>query len=220
MAMAQALLGAAIPAEVEHLIVTKTDGNPLFIEELTRSLLESGALVQTPEGYMLTQPVEALEVPTTVQGVLLARIDRLHEDLKEVLQVAAVIGRVFSYPLLAQVVQRGSELEQTLGELADLEFIYPTSLAPQREYSFKHVLTQEAVYGTLLRPQREVYHEWIGGPWKPSTQIASKNTTKCSPTTTCAVATRTRRWSTSTWRTGRRPEPAQWRRPSAILTRP
>jgi predicted ATPase len=161
-AMAQALLGAAaIPAEVEHLIVTKTDGNPLFIEELTLSLLESGALVQTPAGYRLTQPVEALHVPATVQGVLLARIDRLPDDLKEVLQVAAVIGRVFSEPVLAQVVQRDAVLEQMLRELAELEFIYPTSLAPQREYSFKHVLTQEAVYSTLLRSQREVYHEWI-----------------------------------------------------------
>ena len=162
-AMAQALLGTtAIPPEVEQLIVSKTDGNPLFIEELTRSLLEIGALVQTPEGYVLAQPVETLDVPTTVQGVLLARIDRLHEDLKEVLHVAAVIGRMFSYPLLAHVIKRSAVLEQLLLELAELEFIYPTSLASQREYSFKHVLTQEAVYGTLLRPQREVYHEWVG----------------------------------------------------------
>jgi class 3 adenylate cyclase/tetratricopeptide (TPR) repeat protein len=162
-AMAQHILGkATLPPEVEQLIVTKTDGNPLFIEELLRALLESGALVQTPEGYALTTPVERLDLPTTVQGVLLARIDRLHDDLKEVLQVAAVMGRVFSYPLLAQVVRQGAMLEQLLVELEDLELIYPTSLAPQREYSFKHVLTQEAVYGTLLRPQRERYHEWIG----------------------------------------------------------
>ena len=160
--MAQALLGTtAIPPEVEQLIVSKTDGNPLFIEELTRSLLEIGALVQTPEGYVLAQPVETLDVPTTVQGVLLARIDRLHEDLKEVLHVAAVIGRMFSYPLLAYVIKQGAELEQLLLQLEEQEFIYPTSLASQREYSFKHVLTQEAVYGTLLRPQREMYHEWV-----------------------------------------------------------
>jgi len=94
--------------------------------------------------------------------VLLARIDRLPEDMKEVLQIASVLGRVFSHPLLAHVAQRGAELEQLLRHLEEQEFIYPTSLAPQREHSFKHVLTQEAVYGTLLRPQREVYHEWIG----------------------------------------------------------
>jgi tetratricopeptide (TPR) repeat protein len=106
--------------------------------------------------------VETLDLPTTVQGVLLARIDRLPEEVKEVLQMAAVIGRVFSFPLLAHVVQQGAALEQMLLELAELEFISSTNVAPQREYSFKHVLTQEAVYGMLLRPQRAVYHAWIG----------------------------------------------------------
>jgi tetratricopeptide (TPR) repeat protein len=118
--------------------------------------------VRTPAGYVLTRPVETLEVPTTVQGVLLARIDRLPEDVKEVLQVAAVIGRVFSYPLLVHVVQRSAEVEPLLLQLEEQEFIYPTSLAPQRDYSFKHIFTQETVYSTLLRSQREVYHEWIG----------------------------------------------------------
>ena len=161
--MAQDILGVeAIPAEIEQLIVSKTDGNPLFIEELTRSLLESGSLVQTPTGYILTRPLQSLDVPTTVQGVLLARIDRLPEDLKQVLQTAAVVGRVFHYALLASVLQNSSELEALLLQLEDLEFIYPTSVAPQREYSFKHVLTQEAVYSTLLRPKREEYHERIG----------------------------------------------------------
>ena len=162
-AMAHSILGVeALPAEVEQLIVHKTDGNPLFIEELIQSLLESSVLARTPEGYHLTRPVETLDLPTTVQGVLLARIDRLRSDLKDVLQVAAVIGRTFSYPLLAQVLQQDTALEQELLELEDLEFIYTISLTPEREYSFKHVLTQEAVYNTLLRPQREVYHEWVG----------------------------------------------------------
>ena len=97
-----------------------------------------------------------------MQGVLLARIDRLPEDLKEVLQAASAIGRVFGYPLLAQVLQDGMPLAQRLHRLEELEFIYPTSQAPQQEYSFKHVLTQEAVYGTLLRPKRAAYHERIG----------------------------------------------------------
>jgi tetratricopeptide (TPR) repeat protein len=162
-AMVQDLLGTAtLPPELERLIVAKTDGNPLFVEELTLSLLESGDLVQEPAGYRLTRPLVALDIPATVQGVLLARIDRLREDLKSVLQVASVIGRVFSHPLLAHVVQQGPELEQILLHLEDLEFLYPTTLAPQREYSFKHVLTQETVYQTLLRPKREEYHERIG----------------------------------------------------------
>jgi class 3 adenylate cyclase/tetratricopeptide (TPR) repeat protein len=162
-AMVQDLLGVAtLPPELERLIVAKTDGNPLFVEELTLSLLESGDLVQEPVGYRLTRPLAALDIPATVQGVLLARIDRLREDLKAVLQVASVIGRVFSHPLLAHVVQQDLELEQTLLQLEDLEFLYITTLAPQREYSFKHVLTQETVYQTLLRPKREEYHERIG----------------------------------------------------------
>jgi predicted ATPase len=147
---------------LEQFIATKMDGNPLFGEELTRSLLECGALVQDTGGYRIAQPLAPLDIPPTVQGVLLTRIDRLHEDLKYVLQVASAIGRVFSYPLLAQVVEHGTEVEPILGQLADLEFVYLTALAPQREYSFKHVLTQETVYQTLLRPKREEYHERIG----------------------------------------------------------
>jgi tetratricopeptide (TPR) repeat protein len=162
-AMVQELLGSTtLPPELEQLIATKTDGNPLFIEELTRSLLESGALGQEAGGYRITQLLATLDIPPTVQGVLLTRIDRLHEDLKYVLQVASAIGRVFSYPLLAQVVEPGTDIEPILGQLADLEFVYVTALAPQRAYSFKHVLTQEAVYQTLLRPRREEYHERIG----------------------------------------------------------
>ncbi|MBI3327561.1 MAG: hypothetical protein HYZ81_12775 [Nitrospinae bacterium] len=162
-AMVQDLLGTeALPPALARLIATKTDGNPLFVEELTRSLLESGDLVRANGGYALQRPLEALDLPTTVQGVLLARIDRLDDDLKGVLQVASVIGRVFTHPLLAQVVPRDIDLDAVMLQLADLEFVYVTSLAPQREYSFKHVLTQEAVYQTLLRPKREEYHERIG----------------------------------------------------------
>jgi predicted ATPase len=116
MAMVQELLGSTtLPPELEQFIATKTDGNPLFIEELTRSLLESGDLVQEAGGYRIAQLLAPLDVPPTVQGVLLTRIDRLHEDLKYVLQVASAIGRVFSYPLLAQVVERGTEVELILG---------------------------------------------------------------------------------------------------------
>jgi class 3 adenylate cyclase/tetratricopeptide (TPR) repeat protein len=169
-ALAQELLATAtIPAALEQLIITRAEGNPFFVEELIRSLLESGALVRQHGSYAVTTPVAALDIPTTVQGVLLARIDRLREELKEVLRVAAVIGRVFSYPLLAQVVERLIEplssslaLEPALRELETLQFIYPTGVSPRREYSFKHVLTQEAVYDTLLSTTREGYHEQVG----------------------------------------------------------
>jgi tetratricopeptide (TPR) repeat protein len=97
-----------------------------------------------------------------VQGVLLARIDRLDDDLKQLLQVASVIGRVFSAPVLAEMVEHWPDLEELLRELEELEFIYPTTLAPPREYSFKHVLTQQAVYDALLRSKREALHERVG----------------------------------------------------------
>ncbi len=159
--MTQALLGA-IPTELEQFVVDKTDGNPLFVEELCRSLDESGVLKQEDGHYSLYTPLDALDIPTTLQGVLLARIDRLPDVLKDVLQRAAVIGRVFTRTLLSHVADNSPTLEALLEQLEKLEFIYPSSLAPQREYSFKHVLMQEAVYQTLLRPRREAYHEQVG----------------------------------------------------------
>ena len=162
-ALIHGVLGtAAIPPEVERFVVAKTEGNPFFVEELTLSLLESGELVPSDGGYVLQRSLDALSLPTTVQGVLLARIDRLTGELKSVLQVAAVIGRVFSHGVLAHAIGRGDDVDQALVQLEDLEFIYPTRLALQREYSFKHVLTQEAVYDSLLRPMREAIHERVG----------------------------------------------------------
>jgi class 3 adenylate cyclase len=220
MAMVQELLGSTtLPPELEQFIATKTDGNPLFIEELTRSLLESGVLVQEAGGYRLTQPLVTLDVPPTVQGVLLTRIDRLHEDLKYVLQVAAAVGRVFSYPLLAQVVERGTEVEPILGQLADLELVYVAALAPQREYSFKHVLTQEAVYQTLLRPKHEEYHERIGKALETLYPDRPEEYYEMLAYTLSLAVIKIRRWSTWTWRTARQPRPMPWRRPSTILMR-
>jgi tetratricopeptide (TPR) repeat protein len=159
-AMIAELFGtAAVPRDLEELIATRTDGNPLFVEELTRSLLESGDLVRRGEGYVLARPAEALRIPTTVQGVLIERVDRLDPELKSLIGVASVLGRVFAYPLLSAVTQLDGVLERQLSELEDLDFIHPTLLVPEREFSFKHVLTQEAVYGTLLRTRREAYHE-------------------------------------------------------------
>ncbi len=162
-ALVQELLGTAtIPPALERLIGDTTDGNPFFVEELTVSLLESGDLVRDNGGYAMARPVEALRLPTTVQGVLLARIDRLNDDLKQIVQLASVIGRVFSVPVLAEVAGHRPELEHLLLQLEDLEFVYPTTLAAQREYSFKHVLTQQAVYDALLRTKREALHERVG----------------------------------------------------------
>jgi predicted ATPase len=114
-AMVQDIVGTtALPREFEQFITTKTDGNPLFVEELTRALVESGALVREPAGYRLQAAPTALNMPATVQSVLLARIDRLPAALKTVLQAASVMGRVFSYSVLARVVAPGTDLDQVL----------------------------------------------------------------------------------------------------------
>jgi predicted ATPase len=161
--MVRDLLGSREwPPGLEELIGSKAEGNPLFVEELTRSLLESGDLVLAGERYVLRAAPQALHLPTTVQGVLLARIDRLDDDLKLVLQVAAVVGRVVGYPLLAQVVDPRLDLDRLLLQLEDLDFLYPTAPGPQREYTFKHVITQQAVYDSLLVSRRAELHERIG----------------------------------------------------------
>ena len=143
-------------------IAAKSGGNPLFVEELTRSLLEGDELTCGPASAYLRWPTVAVSVPTTIQGVLLSRIDRLSGDLKHVLQVASVIGRVFSQTVLEQALepQYAATLDDVIAQLVELELAYPA--AAEREYSFKHVLTQESVYQTLSRVRREEYHDRIG----------------------------------------------------------
>jgi class 3 adenylate cyclase/tetratricopeptide (TPR) repeat protein len=161
--MMQQILGTTeVPDELEKLVETHTEGNPLFIEELTLHLLESGDLVSDENGYRLTKPSERMELPGSIQGVFLTRIDRLDPELRRLLQVASVLGRVFSRPLLAEMTGLGEQMDQALLHLEDLDFIYATSLAPERQYSFKHVLAQEAVYQSLVRSRREAYHAQAG----------------------------------------------------------
>jgi tetratricopeptide (TPR) repeat protein len=152
--------GTAMVRELEQLVVARAEGNPLFIEELTRSLVEAGA-GDRDTGRGQTPSLEPPTVPATLQGVLLARIDGLAAGPRDVLQIASVVGRLFSSRLLTQVAEVGADVEWNLALLENLEFVYPTGLGPERDYSFKHVLVQEAVYQTLLRSTREAHHERI-----------------------------------------------------------
>ncbi len=163
-AMIRQLLGTtAIPVELERLVEGHADGNPLFIEELIRDLVESGHLAREGEGYALTRQADEINLPTTVQGLFLARTDRLEPELRNLLQVASVLGRVFNFPLLGAVAGlRSDELERALLQLEDLDFVYQSALAPERQYSFKHVLAQEAIYQTLVRSRREAHHAAVG----------------------------------------------------------
>jgi class 3 adenylate cyclase/tetratricopeptide (TPR) repeat protein len=146
---------ASLPAAIQ----TRTGGNPFFSEEVVRSLVEDGALEGTRGSYRLARPIESLPLPESVHSVLAARIDRLPEREKQVLQSASVIGKSFGEPLLSQVVELPArDLEEALRRLQDAEFLYETALYPEREYTFKHPLTQEVADGSQLRERRQRAH--------------------------------------------------------------
>jgi class 3 adenylate cyclase/predicted ATPase len=141
-------------------ISERTGGNPFFIEETVQGLAEAGSLEGTKGAYRLLQPAADLTLPTTVQAVLAARIDRLGEREKFVLQTAAVIGRTFTDPILRRVVELPeTELARALDKLTAAEFIYQQALYPELEYIFKHALTQEVAYNSLLNEWRLTLHE-------------------------------------------------------------
>jgi DNA-binding winged helix-turn-helix (wHTH) protein len=150
-------LSDALAAE----IVAKTDGVPLFVEELTKAVLESGLLVAAPQGWRLDGLSPSFTIPVTLQGSLAARLDRL-ASVKEIAQIAAAIGREFSYELLAPVAGRGdTELQDALGRLADAGLVFSRGTPPAATYLFKHALVRDAAYGSLLRRRREELHARI-----------------------------------------------------------
>ena len=153
--------GKALPSEVVEHIVVKTDGVPLFVEELTKMVLESGLLQEQPERYTLTGPLPPLAIPTTLHDSLMARLDRL-AAVKGLAQLGATLGREFSYELL-QAVSPWDEgpLHRGLHQLVEAEFVYQRGVPPQATYTFKHALIQDAAYQSLLRSTRQQYHQRI-----------------------------------------------------------
>ena len=152
----------ALPAAVKTLVCQKADGNPFYLEEVTRAFVETGVLVPAGDGYALARPVTPQDVPDTVQGVIMARIDRLDEARKRTIQTAAVIGREFAARLLRRIADAQERVEESLGELERLELIYEKAVRPDLEYVFKHALVQDVAYGSLLRPRRRALHELVG----------------------------------------------------------
>ncbi|HEV8711705.1 MAG TPA: adenylate/guanylate cyclase domain-containing protein [Candidatus Binatia bacterium] len=148
----------ALPSEVLQQIVSKTDGVPLFVEELTKTVVESGLSV----GATHASPVPPLAIPATLHDSLMARLDRLG-TAKEVAQLGASLGREFSYELI-QAVSPVDEatLQQALGKLVEAEVLYQRGLLPQTRYLFKHALIQDAAYQSLLKSIRQQYHQQIG----------------------------------------------------------
>jgi class 3 adenylate cyclase/tetratricopeptide (TPR) repeat protein len=161
--LVQAILeGGEVAADLRTLILTRASGNPLFIEEFTRTLLERGYIQRQDGHYMLTAKPSDIQVPDTIQGIIAARIDRLEANLKRIMQVASVIGRDFAYRILQTITAMKQELKSCLLNLQELEFIYEKSLFPELEYIFKHALTQEVAYNSLLLKRRKEIHEKIG----------------------------------------------------------
>ena len=144
---------------LKRLLVERTEGVPLFLEESVRTLVETGALAGERGGYRLARAFDTIQVPATVQAILAARIDRLPPEDKTLLQTAAVIGKDVPFALWQAIADTPEEtLRQCLGRLQAAEFLYETALFPELEYTFKHALTQEVAYGGLLQERRRDLH--------------------------------------------------------------
>ncbi|WP_418160169.1 AAA family ATPase [Benzoatithermus flavus] len=153
--------GKALPEAVLGEIVAKTDGVPLFVEELTKAVLESGLLRDDGSAYVLSGPLPPLAIPSTLHDSLLTRLDRL-APVREVAQIGACIGRVFGYELLAAVAPLGdSALREALAQLCEAELIFRRGTPPEATYTFKHALVQDAAYRSLLRGWRQQLHARI-----------------------------------------------------------
>jgi len=159
----EALLGShpsLVP--LKRLLIERTDCNPFFLEESVRTLIETMALEGAPGGYQATRPLAGLQMPSTAQAIVAARIDRLDTEDKRLLQAASVIGKDVSLALLEAVGDRPeSGLRESLARLQAAEFLYETRLFPEVEYTFKHALTHEVTYGGLLRERRRELHARI-----------------------------------------------------------
>lgn len=153
--------GKALPREIADQIIDHADGVPLFIEELTKSAVESGILMDANDRYALTGPTAPPSIPLTLQGSLLARIDRLPEA-REVAQIGAALGRSFPHELISAVAQMPQQdVDDALARLVQAELIFRRGAPPDAAYTFKHALVQDVAYGTLSRTQRQLLHARI-----------------------------------------------------------
>ncbi len=164
---AEQLLGALLGPDtgldpLKRMLIARTEGNPFFLEESVRSLVESGSLSGERGAYRLARPLPTVQVPATVQAVLASRIDRLAPDDKALLQMASVIGKDVPFALLQAIAEYPErELHAAIGRLQAAEFLYEAAIFPDPEYTFKHALTHDVVYGSLLQDRRRTLHRQI-----------------------------------------------------------
>jgi predicted ATPase len=150
--------GKALPKEIADQIVDHADGVPLFIEELTKTIVESGLATEAGNRYRVTGPVAPLAIPTTLHDSLLARLDRL-APTRELAQIGAALGRHFSHELISAVAEMPQiQVDDALVQLERAELIFRRGVPPDAEYTFKHALVQDAAYGTMLRTRRQQLH--------------------------------------------------------------
>ena len=145
--------------DMRERILARAEGNPFFVEEVVRALVENGAMAA---GAATGGDAPQFEIPDSLQSLLIARIDRLAEDARRTLQIAAIVGRSFYYRVLDAILDTGAGLEARLGELEQANLIFEAARQPEREYSFRHALLQEAAYRTILRKHRREFHQRVG----------------------------------------------------------
>jgi hypothetical protein len=151
----------ALPPELAKLVLARAEGNPFFLEEVVRSLLEEGVLGHEDGRVVLRRPLDSVRIPVTVQDIILARIDRLPRAAREALQLASVIGREFTAGLLERISDLGARLRPTLAELEKLELVIGTKAEAEVAYMFNHALTHDVAYSTLLGERRKTLHRAV-----------------------------------------------------------
>ncbi len=147
-----------VAEELSDLVLARAQGNPLFVEELAQGLIENGSVVKRGSRYVLARDATDRVLSDTIQGVISARMDRIEENLRRILQVASVIGKDLTYGILTKIMGIGEELKVCLLRLQGLGFVLEKRLAPELEYVFKHALTQDAAYDSLMKEGREGIH--------------------------------------------------------------
>jgi tetratricopeptide (TPR) repeat protein len=163
LAMAGGVLGSAdFPRELADALTAKAEGVPLYVEEVAKTLLDVGVLRRENGGYRMVRRLEEAGVPDTIQGIIMARLDRLGEEGKRAVQLASVIGRQFLKRLLGRIAGLTHELDGLLGELKTLEIVYELGLLPEPAYIFKHAVIQDVAYQSLLVQRRRDLHRAVG----------------------------------------------------------
>jgi predicted ATPase len=155
------LPGEALPAAIEEQVLLRAQGNPFFVEEMVRSLIDAGLLYHAGGVWRARAEIGTVALPETVQSVILSRVDRLDGPAKHVLQCAAVIGRLFRRRVVGQMAQSDTDLERTLWDLEERQLIYQERATPEDEYSFQHALIQETIYHNMLRRHRTQMHRAV-----------------------------------------------------------